>query len=106
VYQWAFYAMTEIEPPLIEYYRRRETAPEISASAAQRVRDNVAVIDAVLDGHEYLVGDRFSVADIVVSEVIRITARLGATQPSGRIASYLERMASRPARQRADAALT
>jgi glutathione S-transferase len=105
VYQWAFFAMTEIEPPAIESYRRREKWPEISAAADERVRAGVHAIDAPLQGREYLVADRFTVADIVASEVVRVAARVGALAPGDRIAEYLSDMEARPARQRAAAKL-
>ncbi len=45
MYQWAFYAMTEIEPPAIQAYRLRESAPEVAKSAAKRLDASVAVIE-------------------------------------------------------------
>lgn len=105
VYQWAFFAMTEIEPPCVQAYRLRESAPEVAAAAAERVRAGVAVVDLALQGHAYLVGDRFSVADVIASEVVRILVRLDLLEPQGAIAEYLGLMEARPARQRAAAKL-
>lgn len=105
VYQWALFAMTEIEPPAIASYRYRESAPEIAEASAERTRGSVDVIEAALDGHEFLVGDRFTVADVVVSEVVRIAKRVGAITADGRIADYLAAMEARPARDRAAAKL-
>ena len=94
VYQWAFYAMTEIEPPAIQAYRLRESAPEVAKSAAKRLDASVAVIEETLQGREYLVGDGFTV---------RILVRLDLMEPQGAIAEYLTLMEARPARQRAAA---
>jgi glutathione S-transferase len=105
VYQWAFFAMTEIESAAIESYRRRAKWPEISEAADERVRGGVQAIDDALQRREYLVGDRFSVADIIASEVVRVAARVGAFEPRDRIAEYLSLMETRPARQRAAAKL-
>jgi glutathione S-transferase len=105
VYQWAFFVMTEIEPPAIESYRRREKWPEMSEAADERVRGGVHVIDDALQGREYLVGERFTVADIIASEVVRVATRVGAFEPRDRIADYLSVMEARPARQRAAAKL-
>jgi len=105
VYQWAFFAMTEIEPAAIENFRRRDDAPEIAEAAADRARGGVLAIDDALEGKEYLVADRLTVADIVASEVLRISARIGAFEPQGRTAAYLALMEARPARQRAAAQL-
>ena len=105
VYQWAFFAMTELEPAAIECARRREAFPELSEAAAERARRAVLAIDDALQGHEYLVGDRFSVADIITSEVVRIAVRVKAIEAEGRIGEYLAAMEARPARQRAVAML-
>jgi glutathione S-transferase len=105
VYQWTFFAMTEIEPPAIESYRRREAAPEIADAAGDRVRRSVSAIDDALQGRDYLVGGQLTVADIVASEVVRVAVRVGAFEPQGRIAEYLLVMEARPARQRAAAQL-
>ncbi len=103
VYQWAFFAMTEIEPPAIESRRRRDNYPELADAAAERVHRGVSAIDNVLQSADYLVADRFTVADIIASGVVRLAARAGAYQPSGKIADYLSVMEARPARQRAAA---
>jgi glutathione S-transferase len=105
VYQWALFAMTEIEPPAIESYRRREDHPELSGAAAQRARGGIDAIDDALQGKGYLVGDRFTVADVVVSEVVRIAGRIGVFESQGRMAEYLAAMKARPARERATARL-
>lgn len=105
VYQWSFFAMTEIEPTVIESARRREAYPELSEAAAERARHAVQVVEDALQGRDYLVADRFSVADIVVSEVVRIGVRVKAIEAEGRVAEYLAAMEARPARQRAAAML-
>jgi glutathione S-transferase len=105
VYQWAFFAMTEIEPPAIEVRRTRESAPEVADAAAERARTAIAAIEAALADREYLVGGDFTVADVIASEVVRIAGRTGAYEPAGRVAEWRQQMESRPARQRAAAAL-
>jgi glutathione S-transferase len=105
VYQWAFFAMTEVEPPAVEHYRLRESAPEAAAAASARVVAGVAAIENALAGRDFLVGGGLTVADIVASEVVRIASRVGAITPEGAIAGYLAAMEARPARQRAAAAL-
>lgn len=93
VYQWTLFAMTELEPPLIAEAR----AGEAAASAAARERFGVAagVVDEALDGHDYLVGDQFTVADIIVAGVFRSALRRELLMPSERLSAYLERLASR-----------
>ena len=103
---WSIFAMTELEAPAIESYRQREANPEASAKAAARCADAVAVLEGALSGTPpYLVGSRFSVADIVAGGVLGVAVRVSAVEPSPTIAAYLESLAARPAWQRASAKL-
>jgi glutathione S-transferase len=99
---FSIFAMTELEAPAIESNRQREANPEASAKAAARCADAVAVLEGVLSGTPaYLVGSRFTVADIVTGGVLGIAVRVGAIEPSPRIAAYMESLGARPAWQRA-----
>jgi glutathione S-transferase len=103
---WSIFAMTELEAPAIESYRQRETNPEASAKAAARCADAVAVLEGALPGTPpYLVGSRFSVADIVAGGVLGVAVRVGAIEPSPASAAYMESLAARPAWQRASSKL-
>lgn len=105
-YQWSLFAMTELEPAIIEAYRQREPDRARSDAAAQRFRRAAVVVEEALDGHDYLIDDRFSVADVVVGSVLTIAKRID--DPgllAGRLTAYLDRLEQRPARQRAYLAL-
>ena len=103
---WSIFAMTELEAPAIESYRQRETNPEAAAKAAARCADAVAVLESALSGTPpYLVGSRFSVADIVAGGVLGVAVRVGAIDPSPTSAAYMESLGARPAWQRASAKL-
>ena len=103
---WSIFAMTELEAPAIESYRQRETNPEASAKAAARCEDAVAALGGALSGTPpYLVGSRFSVADIVAGGVLGVAVRVGAIEQSPATAAYLESLVARPAWQRASSKL-
>jgi glutathione S-transferase len=103
---WSIFAMTELEAPAIESYRQREANPEASAKAAARCADAVAVLEGALSGTPpYLVGSRFSVADIITGGVLGVAVRVGAIEPSPSIAAYMESLAARPAWERASSKL-
>ena len=103
---WSIFAMTELEAPAIENYRQREANPEASAKAAARCADAVAVLEGVLSGTPpYLVGSRFSVADIITGGVLGVAVRVGVIEPSPSIAAYMESLAARPAWERASSRL-
>ena len=103
---WGIFAMTELEAPAIESYRQRETNPEASAKAAARCEDAVAALGGALSGTPpYLVGSRFTVADIVAGGVLGVAVRVGAIEQSPATAAYLESLVARPAWQRASSKL-
>lgn len=99
-YQWAFFAMTELEPAIIEAYQTRERDPERARSARERFTAATDAIAAVLDGHEYLVADRFGVGDVIVASVLQIARQIEVPLPDA-VNAYLDRLDARPARQRA-----
>jgi glutathione S-transferase len=105
-YQWCFFAMTELEAPLMDAARQLwkesgEPDAEIVEAARGRFARGVEVLETALDGGDYLVAGAFSVADIVVGGVLSF-ARLSETAvlPPG-IVPYVDGLEARPARQRA-----
>ncbi len=99
VYQWSFFAMTELEPPIFRWMRaRREEANETEPS--ERYLAAAAVLDAALADRDWLLGP-FSVADVICAGVAGITHRAELTHEPGRVRAYVERARSRPANQRA-----
>ena len=76
--QWALFAATSVEPPALEIQftvsAGRSTTTEgvaIMAVAAEKLRRPLGRLQAWLSVHEYLVGDRFTAADINTAECIR-----------------------------------
>jgi glutathione S-transferase len=78
VVQWSFWVVTEIEPGLIEAFVHRVMLPEAQRSAAaadageQKLQRPLAVLDAHLAKRPWIVGDRFSLADLNVAAVLAI----------------------------------
>lgn len=103
VYQWTVFAMSELEPAILEVRRNREDNPEHAQAGAERFTAAAAAIEHALDGQEYLVGRRFSVADLVCGAVLIFARSTGLTDDMPNINAYLERLEARPARQRATA---
>ena len=106
-YQWCFFAMTELESPLVDAARQvwkdsGDADPEIVAAALGRFQKGADVVAAALAGGEYLVANRFSVADVVVGGVLTFArmSELVPELPAG-IAAYVDALEARPARLRA-----
>jgi glutathione S-transferase len=104
VYQWSFFAMTELEATLLRSYTERH-ADEPDAERIEKADGRLAkAADAVagaLDGHDYLVDDRFTIADIVMGGVLHSARRLDLMPSSPVLHAYLERLDAREAKQRA-----
>jgi glutathione S-transferase len=74
---WSIWAMTEAEPHTIEVLYHRVGNPQGACDPARAdaavaaLRTPFAVLDAALAGSGFLVGGRFTVADLNLTEVIR-----------------------------------
>jgi len=102
VYQWATFAPAELEPPLFEVGSQAERDPERAAIARKRFDAAAGAVARALDGDQYLVGGRFSVADVLVGTALLFTRRVGIEDeldPS--LKSYVGRLTERPAFGRA-----
>jgi glutathione S-transferase len=102
VYQWTLFAMTELERSMVTAaIARRGTDAEATAKAEERLTRTFAVLAAALEGKTYLVGDHFTIADVVVGGVCESARKADLLPESGRVRAYLEELDARPAKQRA-----
>lgn len=76
--QWSFYAATSIEPDALTILFLHKPGQNqsgedaaIVANASERLVRPLKVLDQHLSTHSHLVGDRFTVADINMAEVLR-----------------------------------
>src|SRR3954449_3569191 len=104
-YQWCFFGMTELESALMDIARQvwsdREHDAGIVERAAARFVAGAAVVEDALGGGEFLVGNTFSVADIVVGSVLGFARTGELTELPDGVVPYVDRLEARPARQRA-----
>ncbi|MHB8531751.1 MAG: glutathione S-transferase family protein [Solirubrobacteraceae bacterium] len=102
VYQWAVFAVSELEPPLLESAIWAHRDAERSAKAAKRFADRATVVSDALGESEHIVPDSFTVADIMVSTALGFAGRAGLEETlDANIGAYLGRLQSRPAFARA-----
>jgi glutathione S-transferase len=84
---------------LARFRDRIPVAPDAADGLKRVAQDRIAWLDAMLDGHAFMVGDRFTVADIWLYVWLDFADSVG--QPFRRglrnIAPWFERVAARPA---------
>jgi glutathione S-transferase len=102
VYQWAFFAMTELEPAMIRaLITRRGDDAKATESATARLEKTLAVLSDALEGNDYLASDRFTIADVVVGGVCESARHYEVFPAPPNVTAYLERLDDRPAKRRA-----
>jgi len=109
--QWALWAMTEAEPHTIQILYNMvgnptgEKDPAKARTAIEALRAPFAVLDAALAKDRWLVGGRFTVADINTAEVIRYaTPAKELFEAAPHVKAWLNRCHARPAFERMMAA--
>lgn len=103
--QWAVWAMTEAEPHSIQILYNATGNPNADTSkrdsAVAALAGPMAVLDAALARTGWLVGGRFTVADINTAEVMRYAAPATALfDAAPRVKDWLARCQARPAFRR------
>ena len=74
--QWSFWAMTEIEPPMMQIFIHTVMAPEgqrkpeIAKAGRDSIVKPLGVLDKALAGREHLLNGGFSIADLNVASVM------------------------------------
>lgn len=100
--QWMFWVVGELEQPLWSMGKHRFALPaeqrlvrmlEVAAFEWQRP---AAVLADHLDGREYMVGESFTVADIMVAHTLNWARGFEVALGSSVAETYLDRMIARP----------
>src|SRR6185369_13969872 len=108
--QWSIWAMTEVEDALIEVLMHRmfmpaeQRDPKIAEAGVATLQTPFAVLDGHLAGRKYILGDKYSVADVNVASVLSwaplVAVGLSAYPNLGR---WLTECSTRPAAKTASA---
>jgi glutathione S-transferase len=105
-FQWSFFAVTEIDPPINEWARHAivlpeaERDPEVASAALGKLQRPLAAVDAALAHRPYLAGGAFTVADLNLAAALFRARRMDhAARPN--LARWLADCFSRPAARRA-----
>jgi len=106
-YQWSFWGMTEVEPPLIDIIQHRIILPadkrdeNVVLKAIETLKPPLKVVDEHLHKSEYLIGRDFTIADLNVASVLSISRFIQLDLSSTPTAlKWLQKCLDRPANQR------
>jgi glutathione S-transferase len=102
VYQWVVFAVSELEGPLFRWIRELGEGV-IDSPAHDRFADAAVAMQSVLAGRDWLVEDRFSVADVMCASVLQGANVRGLLEPWPALEAYEQRGEARPAYARAAA---
>lgn len=100
--QWVSFTLTELEAYLWSNARNTFVLPEEQRITALFEQNNAAyrhaagVLDDVMEGRDYLIGNRFSVTDILVGFNLNWGHGNGLLEHTPRLQNYLARLKNRP----------
>jgi glutathione S-transferase len=109
--QWVHFAEGTAYPPLgvivwhTLYKRDADSLPSVIEDAQERARAALDFVEQAISGREYLLGEAFSGADIMMGFTLAVARALGVLDDRyPGLARYLSRLEARSAFQRAIAA--
>ncbi|MGR9073759.1 MAG: glutathione S-transferase C-terminal domain-containing protein, partial [Gammaproteobacteria bacterium] len=103
-YQWMFYVPGTMEPPLFNILLHTMLLPEgqripaIVEPSRERFLKIANVLDHALKGKPYILGDRFSTADIMIATTLQWVPEL--MEGFAELEDYSRRLLDRPAYRR------
>ena len=101
-YRWIFFAAGPLEAALINTALGVNVPPERERMVGYgRLADAVATLEAAIGEREYLVGDTFSAADVVLGALLGWTLHFGVLEKRPAFVRFASALAARPAAQRA-----
>lgn len=98
--RWLFFYGSSFEPALIDRSQKREPAPPATSPYGDYDTMLKTLFDQLAHG-PYLLGDRFTAADVLWGSALRWTTMFKLVPETPTVRAYIERVTSRPAAQRA-----
>jgi glutathione S-transferase len=105
--QWLFYSAATLEAPIVTVFVNRYLFPdapgagERAVDGANELAVHARLLSERLDGRQFLVGDRFTAADIMIGTALVSAQKAGALVGYPALLSYLQRLTARPAARKA-----
>ena len=99
--RWSFFAPSVIEPGAMAHKAGWTVRP--GAAGWGTYDEMLATIEAAIGAGPYLLGDQFSMADVIFGGTLRYMLNFDLIESRAAFVAYAERLGERPALQRADA---
>lgn len=99
--RWCFYSPSVIEPCCMAHSAEWEYSP--GSAGWGRYDRMLETLDGALEPGPWLLGERFTMADVVLGSTLRFMRRFDMIDARPSISAYIERLNQRPALQAADA---
>jgi glutathione S-transferase len=99
--RWSLFAPSVIEPGMIA---KTSGWPFKPSQAGWGTHESMLVaMESAIAGKAHVLGDRFSMADVIFGGTVRYMLQFKLLEPTKTLTAYADRLAARPAAQRADA---
>jgi len=99
--RWSLFAPSVIEPGATAKLNKWEAKPSQVGWGTYEAM--LAAMRSAIEGRDYILGDTFSMADVVFGGTLRFMLQFGMIEKDPLFVSYVDRLGARPALQRADA---
>jgi glutathione S-transferase len=99
--RWSLFAPSVIEPGMLAKSSGWQFKP--GQAGWGTYESMLAAMESAIADKSYILGDRFSMADVVFGGTIRYMLRFKLLEPTPTFSAYAERLAARAGAQRADA---
>lgn len=108
--QWSFFAVAEVDPPMVQlmiersFRKEPDRSPENEKKNAELIKRPLKYLDGHLEGRQWLIGDRFTVADLNLASIFTMAggAKVDLDEYPN-VRDWVARCFDRPAHKRASA---
>ncbi len=98
--RWIFFGAGCIEPAIVDKLFTRPAVERKSAVGYGSYEDTLNALEAALTPGPFILGERFSAADVYVGAQVQWGFMVNAIEPRPKFKQYVERIAARPALQK------
>ncbi len=102
-YRWLFFGSGCLEVAIVDKSLQRPEVERKGALGYGSYSDTMSTLEKALEAGPFLLGERFTAADVFVGSALGWAAMVGTLQPGKVFGAYLARLGERPAFQRAQA---